>query len=43
MLWVYYSCWILFYGAELIRVRLEAQGRKVEPSEAQAAQAAEGK
>lgn len=42
MLWVYYSCWILFYGAELIQVRLEAQGRKVEPSDdAQAATAAE--
>jgi membrane protein len=33
LLWVYYSCWILFYGAELIQVRLEAQGRKVEPSD----------
>jgi membrane protein len=41
LLWVYYSCWILFYGAELIQVRLEARGRKVEPSDdAQAAQAA---
>jgi membrane protein len=47
MLWVYYSCWILFYGAELIQVRLEAQGRKVGPSDdaqrAQAAAAEEGK
>lgn len=45
LLWVYYSCWILFYGAELIQVRLEARGRKVEPSDdarrAQAAAAAE--
>jgi membrane protein len=32
LLWVYYSCWILFYGAELIQVRLRRQGRRVEPS-----------
>ena len=32
LLWVYYSCWILFYGAELIQVRLHRQGRKVTPS-----------
>ena len=31
LLWVYYSCWILFYGAELIQVRLQRQGRSVEP------------
>jgi membrane protein len=40
LLWVYYSCWILFYGAELVQVRLNEQGRKVQPSDgAQAAQA----
>lgn len=33
LLWVYYSCWILFYGAELIQVRLRRQGREVTPSD----------
>ena len=33
LLWVYYSCWILFYGAELIQVRLRRHGRQIEPSE----------
>ncbi|HSQ54263.1 MAG TPA: YihY/virulence factor BrkB family protein [Gemmata sp.] len=32
LLWVYYSCWIFFYGAELIQVRHEQQGRRVLPS-----------
>ncbi|HEY1191677.1 MAG TPA: YihY/virulence factor BrkB family protein [Gemmata sp.] len=32
LLWIYYSCWILFYGAELIQIRLEWQGRRIEPS-----------
>lgn len=32
LLWIYYSCWILFYGAELIQVRLRLQGRSIEPS-----------
>jgi membrane protein len=32
LLWVYYSCWILFYGAELVQVRLRRQGRRVEPA-----------
>jgi membrane protein len=32
LLWVYYSCWILFYGAELIQVRLRGQGREVAPA-----------
>ncbi|AWM37087.1 hypothetical protein GobsT_49940 [Gemmata obscuriglobus] len=32
LLWVYYSCWILFYGAELIQVRLRRQGRQIAPS-----------
>lgn len=31
LLWVYYSGWILFYGAELIQVRLRQQGRVVTP------------
>ena len=31
LLWVYYSCWLLFYGAELIEVRLERQGRRITP------------
>jgi membrane protein len=33
LLWVYYSCWILFYGAELIQVHLRSQGRRVEPGD----------
>ena len=32
LLWVYYSCWILFYGAELVRERAALLGRRVEPS-----------
>lgn len=32
LLWVYYSCWILFYGAELIHVHLQRQGRRINPS-----------
>jgi membrane protein len=38
LLWVYYSCWILFFGAELIQVRLQRQGRPIqhpEPSDQQ--------
>jgi len=33
LLWVYYSCWILFYGAELIQERAELFGRRIEPSD----------
>jgi membrane protein len=33
LLWVYYSCWILFYGAELIQERAHSLGRSIEPSE----------
>jgi membrane protein len=33
LLWVYYSCWILFYGAELIKVNAEHQGRRIVPDE----------
>jgi membrane protein len=33
LLWVYYSCWILFYGAELIAVNAARQGRTIAPSE----------
>lgn len=32
LLWVYYSCWILFYGAELIQERVRMLGRRIEPS-----------
>jgi membrane protein len=28
LLWVYYSCWTLFYGAELIQVRAELRGER---------------
>ena len=31
LLWVYYSCWVLFYGAELIRERARLRGREVAP------------
>jgi membrane protein len=31
LLWVYYSGWILFYGAELIQVRVRRQGREIAP------------
>jgi len=34
LLWIYYSCWIFFYGAELIEVRAELLGRHIEPSAA---------
>lgn len=32
LLWVYYSCWILFYGAELIQERARLLGQTIEPS-----------
>jgi membrane protein len=32
LLWVYYSCWILFYGAELIKERAHILGREIKPS-----------
>ncbi|MDB5308680.1 MAG: YihY/virulence factor BrkB family protein [Gemmataceae bacterium] len=32
LLWVYYSCWILFYGAELIKERAHMLGREIEPA-----------
>ncbi len=31
LLWVYYSCWILFFGAELIQAYVRHQGREVAP------------
>jgi membrane protein len=31
LLWVYYSCWILFYGAELIQENARMHGREVAP------------
>ena len=31
LLWVYYSCWVLFYGAELIQERVRRQGREIAP------------
>ena len=39
MLWVYYSCWILFFGAELIQVRLQRQGRPIQQPEENVQQA----
>ena len=33
LLWVYYSCWILFYGAELIDVNARRQGKQIAPDE----------
>ena len=33
LVWIYYSCAILFYGAEYIRAAREARGMKVEPKE----------
>ncbi len=33
LLWVYYSCWILFFGAELIQVYVRRQGRRIAPGE----------
>lgn len=32
LLWVYYSCWILFYGAELIREYAAMHGRRIAPA-----------
>jgi len=32
LLWVYYSCWVLFYGAELIRERAALHDRRIEPA-----------
>lgn len=32
LLWIYYSCWVFFYGAELIEVRAQMLGRCIEPS-----------
>ena len=31
MLWVYYSSWVLFYGAELIKADAERTGRPIRP------------
>jgi membrane protein len=31
MLWVYYSCWILFYGAELIQEYVRMRSREIPP------------
>jgi membrane protein len=33
LLWVYYSCWILFYGAELIQVHAQMRGTRIAPDE----------
>ncbi|MFT3781932.1 MAG: YihY/virulence factor BrkB family protein [Nibricoccus sp.] len=33
LVWVYYSCSIMFFGAEFIRIYIEAKGRPVEPKE----------
>jgi membrane protein len=33
LLWVYYSCWILFYGAELIQEYARMHGRRIAPAE----------
>jgi membrane protein len=32
LLWVYYSCWILFFGAELIRAYVRRQGERIQPT-----------
>ena len=32
LLWVYYSCWIVFYGAELIQVYASKYGERLVPS-----------
>lgn len=32
LLWVYYSCWILFFGAELIQANARQQGRQISPA-----------
>lgn len=31
LLWVYYSCWILFFGAELVEAYAIHRGRRIEP------------
>lgn len=31
MLWIYYSCWILFYGAELIRMYAQRHPHPIDP------------
>jgi membrane protein len=31
LLWVYYSCWILFFGAELVGAYVNSHGRRIEP------------
>lgn len=33
LLWIYYSCWVFFYGAELIDERAEMLGRRIQPTE----------
>lgn len=33
LLWVYYSCWILFFGAELIQVYARRRGGRIAPAE----------
>lgn len=33
LLWIYYSCWVFFYGAELIDERAEMLGRRIQPIE----------
>ena len=32
LLWVYYSCWVLFFGAELTQEFVRLGGRVIEPS-----------
>jgi membrane protein len=32
LLWVYYSCWIFFFGAELVKARATRFGESVQPS-----------
>lgn len=32
LLWVYYSCWILFFGAELIQEYARRHGRRIAPA-----------
>jgi len=33
LLWVYYSCWILFFGAEFVKVYARDRGRWIGPEE----------
>lgn len=33
LLWVYYSCWILFFRAELIQEFAKREGRRIQPAE----------